>query len=260
MTSTGSTEPTRRQREQLAAADHDVDDARRDHATRGAPARHGGMRGRRHARRDLAAADNRLTWANHTLDQLRPAIAHRRRPLPPRPAAGSRAHVTRCAATTRGTLDRYTTIDRIPQLHRGSTPSTPGGGSPQATRSTSTRLGEIVDILGSVDGDHGRYRWLADTVEQYCHDAGIHLPTVEPELPASNHPASTSAYERPVTGRRSSWCRGLVSSPPVVGDRAPRPAEAQAGQCFAAHASMSARSHNRHRPAPMSTTGAGKSS
>ena len=70
--------PTRRRQRQAgtqAIAEHRLDAS--------------GLRGRRHARRDLAAADNRLTWANHTLEQLQAHDQSRRRPLPPRPGPGS---------------------------------------------------------------------------------------------------------------------------------------------------------------------------
>ncbi len=50
------------------------------------------------------------------------------------------------------------------------------------------KLGEVVDILGDVDGDRGHYRWLADAVEQHCLDAGIHLPNFEPEAPGIDTP------------------------------------------------------------------------
>ena len=51
------------------------------------------------------------------------------------------------------------------------------------------RLAEVVDILGNVDDYHGHYRWLGDAVEQHCHDAGIHLPTLKPETPDIETPS-----------------------------------------------------------------------
>jgi hypothetical protein len=51
------------------------------------------------------------------------------------------------------------------------------------------RLGEIVDLLHNVTGDHaGRYRWLTEAVEQHATDAGIHLPTPRPEAPGTEAP------------------------------------------------------------------------
>jgi hypothetical protein len=47
------------------------------------------------------------------------------------------------------------------------------------------RLAEVVDILVDAGGDHaGRYRLLGQAIEQFCRDAGTHLPSLEPEPPA----------------------------------------------------------------------------
>ena len=93
------------------------------------------------------------------------------------------------AATRRRELfDRYTTIDRIPHLQQRLDALDTWWRFANGDRIDVDRLGELVDILGSVAGDHGHYRWLADTVEQYCHDAAIHLPTLEPATPRHRNP------------------------------------------------------------------------
>ncbi len=74
-------------------------------------------------------------------------------------------------------FDRYTAIDRIPHLQQRLDALDTWWRFAKGDRIDVDRLGELVDILGNVAGDHGHYRGLADTVEQYCHDAGIHVST-----------------------------------------------------------------------------------
>jgi hypothetical protein len=174
-------QPTRRHRDQLAAAQHDVDGAKLGHRLAVHRLDTSGLRGRRHARRDLAAAENRLTWTNHALDELQQQASpdvdryHHARQRVHDLGDELRHH------STRELLDRYTTIDRIPQLHRRLDALDTWWRFATGDAIDVGRLGELVDVLGTVDGDHERYRRLADTVQQYCHDAGIHLATVQPE-------------------------------------------------------------------------------
>ena len=80
-------------------------------------------------------------------------------------------------------LDSYTITDRIPFLHQRLDALDTWWRFAKGDSVDATRLGEIVDILGTVDDDHGHCRWLADSVVQHCHDAGIHVATVQAELP-----------------------------------------------------------------------------
>jgi hypothetical protein len=138
------------------------------------------IRGRRQAGRDVAAAENRLTWANHTLDQCHLQASpdvdryHRARQQVHDLVDELRHHATR------ELLDRYTTVDRIPHLHRRLDALDTWWRFATGDSVDVTRLGEMVDILGTVNDDHGQSRWLADSVEQYCHEAGIHLACVQP--------------------------------------------------------------------------------
>jgi conjugative relaxase-like TrwC/TraI family protein len=173
--------PTRRQRDQLAAANHDLDDAKRQHQAAEHRLEHSGIGGRRHGRRDLAAAENRLTWANHTLGQLQAEASpdvdryhhawHQVRDL--RDALRSHG--------TRELLDRYTITDRIPHLHHRLDALDTWWRFAKGDSIDADRLGPLVDILQNVPDHHAeRFQLLADAVGQYCHDAGINLPTFGP--------------------------------------------------------------------------------
>ena len=158
-----------------------------------------GIRGRRQARRDLDAAENRLTWANHTLEQVQASISP---DVDRYHHAGQQVHDLRDALRSHDTaelLDRYTTNDRIPHLQERLDALDTWWRFANGDKIDVPRLAEIVDILGNVDGDHGHYRWLADAVEQHCHDAGIHLPTLEPEAPRHRN---ARARHRPVAAVR----------------------------------------------------------
>jgi hypothetical protein len=179
--------PTRRQRDQLAAAQHDLDDARLRHRLAVHRYETSGIRSRRHARRDLAAAENRLTWANHTLHQLQQQTSpdvdryDRARHQVHGLSDELRHHAIR------ELIDRYTTTYRIPHLSQRLDALDTWWRFATGDTIDATRLGQLVDVLGAADGDR-RYRWLADTVEQYCHDAGIHLASLQPEVPAVKAP------------------------------------------------------------------------
>jgi conjugative relaxase-like TrwC/TraI family protein len=175
--------PTRPQRDQLAAAEHDLADATVEHRLAVRRLDSSRIRGRRPARRDLAAAENRLTWANYALDQLQQQASpdvdryHHARQQAQQLSDELRHH------STRELLDRYTTTDRMPALHERLDALNMWWRFATGDTIDATRLGQLVDVLGTVAGDQGRYRWLADTVEQYCHTAGIHIPTRQPETP-----------------------------------------------------------------------------
>jgi conjugative relaxase-like TrwC/TraI family protein len=180
-------QPTRRQRDQLADAQHEIDDAKRDHRRAVNRLDTGGIRGRRHARRDLAAAENRLTWASHTLDQLQKDTSpdvdryyHARHQV--HDLSDELRH-----HSTRELLDWYTTTDRIPELHQRLGALDTWWRFATGDSIDVDRLGQLVDVLGADAGD-SRFRWLADTVEQYCHDAGIPLPSLQPETPGVESP------------------------------------------------------------------------
>ncbi len=175
-------EPTRWERERLAAAERDVDEASQarelaEHRLQGC-----GIRGRRQARRELAAADNQLTWANHTLEQTQASISpdvdryhracHQVRDL----REALRSH------ETSELLDRYSTTDRIPHLQERLDALDTWWRFANGDKLDVPRLAEILDILGNVDDHRGHYRWLADAVEQHAIDAGIHLPTATREV------------------------------------------------------------------------------
>jgi hypothetical protein len=178
-------QPTRQQRHQLAAAHHDLNDAKVEHRLAEHRLDTSGIRGRRHARRDLAAAENRLTWANHTLDQLQ------QQALPDVDRYHQAAqHVHDLSDElrhhdTRELLDRYTTTDRIPELHERLDALDAWWRFATGDTVDATTLGELVDVLANVTGDHAeRFRLLAEAVGRFCRDAGINLPTLEPVAPS----------------------------------------------------------------------------
>jgi hypothetical protein len=169
--------PTRSERERLAAAERDVDKAAQardlaEHRLQGC-----GIRGRRQARRDLAAADNRLTWANHILEQAQVTssrdveryhhASHQVRDL----REELRGH------EASELFDRYSTTDRIPHLQERLDALDTWWRFAQGDKLDVPRLAEIADILGNVNDHHGHYHWLTDTVEQHAIDAGIPLRT-----------------------------------------------------------------------------------
>jgi conjugative relaxase-like TrwC/TraI family protein len=182
--------PTRQERDQLAAARHDLDDAERQHRLAVQRVDTSGIRGRRQARRDLAAAENRVTWANNTLDRLEAQAS----------PYVDRYHQARNQLYdlgdelqhqySRELLDRWTTTDRIPELHERLEALDTWWRFATGDTIDVDRLGPVVDALHYVTGDNaGRCQWLADTVEQYCDHAGLHLPTtLQPETPGIESP------------------------------------------------------------------------
>jgi conjugative relaxase-like TrwC/TraI family protein len=176
-------QPTRQQRHQLAAAHHDLDDAKVEHRLAVHRLETSGIRGRRQARRDLAAAKNRLIWATHTLDELHQQSSldvdryHEATRQLHDLGDALRSH------DTRELLDRYTTSDRIPELRQRLDALDTWLRFANGDSINVDGLGKLVDVLRTVHGDQGKCRWLADAVEQYCHDVGIHLPSFQPQMP-----------------------------------------------------------------------------
>ena len=80
-------------------------------------------------------------------------------------------------------LDRWTTIDDIPHMREHLAALDTWRRFANGDNIDVQRLGEIIDILDNIDDHQHRHRRLADAVKQYCRDAGIHLPTPEPEVP-----------------------------------------------------------------------------
>jgi conjugative relaxase-like TrwC/TraI family protein len=181
-------EPTRPQREQLVAAERAVDDAGRKREVAEHRLDVSGLRGRRDTRRQLAAADNELMWAQDRLEQVQASIApdveryHQALQRVRELGESRRSH------WTLEVFDRYTTLDRIPYLQERLDALDTWWRFAKGDKVDVSRLAEIVDTLGNVDGDHRHYRWLAEAVEQHCIDAGVHLPTPELEAPGIEPP------------------------------------------------------------------------
>jgi conjugative relaxase-like TrwC/TraI family protein len=180
--------PTRWKRDRLAAAERDVDQASQARELAEQRLQGCGIRGRRHAHRDLAAAENQLTWANHTLAQIQASIS---------PDVERYHHAWHQVRDLRETLrnhqtteifDRYTTTDRIAHLHQRLDALDTWWRFAQGDELDVPRLTEIIDTFGNADDHHGHYRWLTDAVKQHCHDAGIHLPTREFQTPRIETP------------------------------------------------------------------------
>jgi conjugative relaxase-like TrwC/TraI family protein len=174
-------EPTRWDRERLAAAERDVDKASQARALAEQRLQGCGIRGRRQARRALAAADNQLTWGNHTLEQTHASISPN---VERYHHARHRVRELRDALRSHGALellDRYGTTDRIPHLQQRLDALDTWWRFAKGDKLDVPRLAETLDILGNLDDHRGHYRWLTDAVEQHAIDAGIHLPTREPE-------------------------------------------------------------------------------
>ena len=163
---------TRPTRDRLVRAEQERDEARRDYA---AAARHFdavGFRGRRGARRDVVAADNKLKWATHDLEQVETEVCadvERYRAAWRRvETLGDRLrHHDRSAL-----IDQYR-IDRMPRL------------AAQLDALDTWRrwaLGDSIDVMplgGAVDtlrSAGGHCRALAQAVQEWSGNAGIHLP------------------------------------------------------------------------------------
>jgi hypothetical protein len=183
-------EPTRRERERLVGARDSVDVTSRqvDHAQDRLDTC--GVRGRRHARHDLAAATNRLTWANHHLSQVEASVSS---DVEDYHEARQRARDLREALRhhdTQDLFDRYTTTDPIPPLQQRLDAFDTWWRFATGDSIDVTRFDAIVDTLGRVDDDdQGRYRWLAEAVTQYAIDAGLRTPASEPKVPAVEPPS-----------------------------------------------------------------------
>jgi conjugative relaxase-like TrwC/TraI family protein len=179
---------TRGERERFAAAKRNLDAAGRKQQVAAHRLEVCGFRGRRDARRQLIAADNTLKWAEHRLEQVQASTTpdveqyHQARSQLHELGEARRHH------ETREVFDRYTTIDRIAHLEQRLSALDTWWRFAKGDRVDVPRLAEIIDILHNVDGDHGHYRWLADTVEQHFLDAGVHLPNPEPETPGVEPP------------------------------------------------------------------------
>jgi hypothetical protein len=87
-------------------------------------------------------------------------------------------------------LDRYRG-DRVPQIEQRLDALDTWWRFANGDSIDVNRLGELVDVLANVADDHGEHRWLADTVERHCLDAGTHLPTPETET----HPVEPSGVD-----------------------------------------------------------------
>jgi conjugative relaxase-like TrwC/TraI family protein len=171
--------PTRWDRDRLADAQHQADNATREYERAQRRLEQSGLRGRRHARRDLAAAHNQLTWANHTLHQLQVEAT---------PDVERYHHATRqlreltdAVRSDRALqlLDRYT-VDLIPDLQQRLDALDTWWRFAHGDQLDAHRLTQIIDTLHNVTGDDAeRFRWLTHTVKQHCFDAGIQLPTTE---------------------------------------------------------------------------------
>jgi hypothetical protein len=182
---------TRGQREQLATAQRDLVTAGRKQQVAAHRLEVCGFRGRRDLRRQLTAADNALKWAEHRLEQVQASTTP---DVEQYHQAWSQLHEIGEACRRheiRGVFDRYTTIDRIPHLEQRLSALDTWWRFAKGDKVDVLRLAEIVDILHNVDGDDGHYRWLADTVEQHCLDAGVHLPT-----PRTRNPRRRAAQAR----------------------------------------------------------------
>jgi conjugative relaxase-like TrwC/TraI family protein len=178
---------TRPARDRYHRAERDRDQAKRERAAAERRVEVSGLRGRRHTRRELAAADNTLTWAEQDYEQVRADTG-------PDVERYHQAwnHVDRLHDQLRNQhvlaqLDRWMTPS-IPQLEQRLDALDSWWRFANGDKLDVPRLAEIVDILGNVNDDHGRYRWLTDAVEQHCVDAGIHLPTLQPQAPGIEPP------------------------------------------------------------------------
>jgi conjugative relaxase-like TrwC/TraI family protein len=174
-------------RDRFHRAERARDDAKRERAAAERRLDLSGLRGRRHARRELAAADNTLTWAEQAYEQVRAETG-------PNVERYHQAwnHVDHLDNQRRNQhalaqLDRWT-IPSIPQLEQRLDALDTWHRWAIGDRIDVPRVAEVVDILGNVNDDHRRHRWLAEAVEQHCLDAGVHLPTLEPDTPGIEPP------------------------------------------------------------------------
>jgi conjugative relaxase-like TrwC/TraI family protein len=169
--------PTRRERRQLAAAQHDRDDAHRDLTLARQRLQARGIRGRRGARREVAAAENRHRWATHTLEQLQAVTSrrvvrywHAERQL--RDLTEQRRN-----HDTRETLDRYTATGHIPHLRQQVEALDSWWRFAIGDTIQTNQLATLAYTLGSVNGAHAdACRRLADSVDDYARHVGVRPP------------------------------------------------------------------------------------
>ena len=170
-----------------------------------------GIRGRRHARRDLAAADNRLTWANHTLEQTQASISP---DVDRYHHAGQQVRDLRDALRSHDTaelFDRYTTTDRIPHLQERLDALDTWWRFAKGDKIDVPRLAEVVDIL-----DRRRRRPRAVPVARRRRRAVLPRRRHPPPNPRTRDPRHRTARprHRAVT---------TTAAPRVVVERGARP-------------------------------------
>jgi conjugative relaxase-like TrwC/TraI family protein len=170
-------------RDRYHRAERDWDEAKRERAAAERRVEVSGLRGRRHARRELAAADNTLKWAEQEYEQVRAETG----PDVERYHQASN-HVDRLHDQLRNQhvlaqLDRWM-APSIPQLdHRLDALDTWHQWA-IGDRLDVPRLGDAVDTLLHAGGDHAdQYRTLGHAIQEFCVDADIQLPTPEPPRP-----------------------------------------------------------------------------
>jgi hypothetical protein len=171
---------SRGHRQRLVGAEARAGRAKRECADAEWRLDHSGIRQRRQARRELAAAVNRALWANHQLDQAR---------------ARARPHVERHSRASATVNDSQTalhhhfldarrarhTLNQIPELEqrrdaRDTWHQWAAGGTVDANY-----LGAAVDKLITATGPHVNHsRALGQLVQQWAASAGIDPPTPEP--------------------------------------------------------------------------------
>jgi conjugative relaxase-like TrwC/TraI family protein len=175
-------EPSRHDRGRLAKAHEHLEDAVRRHRITEHRLDASGLRGRRGTRRELAAAENQLTWARDRLEQVQASISPDVDRYEQAKHRASQLRNELCSQEALERLDRYTGSDREPLLRKRLDALDDWWRFANGDRIDVIRLGELVDLLGSAADDQGQHRVLAEAVERYCHDAGIRLPTSRPEV------------------------------------------------------------------------------
>jgi hypothetical protein len=182
-------EPTRRERELLVAAQDNVDATSRQVDLARDRLEATSLRGRRNARRDLAAATNRFTWASHHLAQVEAAVStdvehyHQTRQHADDLRDALRRH------DLLAVFDHHTAPEQVPHLQQRLDALDTWWRFATGDSIDVNRLGAVVDTLGRVDDDRGRHRWLAQAVTQHAIDAGLHHPAAGPDVPAVEPPS-----------------------------------------------------------------------
>jgi conjugative relaxase-like TrwC/TraI family protein len=170
---------TRRHRQRLAAVEADADRAKRERAAAEWRLHHSGIRLRRQARREFAAAANQAVWAEHQLDRARalarPHVARYSRAS----AAANDAHDA-LHHHLNGRRERHTPnyireleqrCDALDSWRRWATGDTIDG----------HRLAAALDRLLAANGiDADQDRALGQVVQQWATTTGVDLPTQQP--------------------------------------------------------------------------------